>query len=387
MGRIEIRTDFAADAVAVAAGAGYALLAAGFMAEIGRRAADVVDVALEAGGMGHGLGFLQDRRVRTGLDDAALMERQRAEAARAEAAAAGGQAEFDLADRRDAAELFVRRMIGPAVGKTVDVIHLLLAQGLLRRVLHDEFALGIRLDEPLGAEGVGIAVLDGEALGVGAGVFLDLGIGREDDGGDGIVDGAGLVDGPVDVRDVLHVHAVVERVRDLHHGTLAHAVDQKIGLRIEQDRALALVRPVVVVRQPAQARLDAADDDGLAAIGPADEIAVDRHGIVGPLAHDATGGIGVGLPVGLGDGIVVDHRVHIPAHDQKAQAGFAESVDGGGVLPVRLGEDADLIPCVLQHARDDRMAERGVVDVAVADDIDEIALVPAAPGHIGTGDR
>ena len=84
---------------------------------------------------------------------------------------------------------------------------------------------------------------------------------------------------------------------------------------------------------------------------------------------------------------MVDHRVHIPAHDQKAQAGFAESVDGGGVLPVRLGEDADLIPCVLQHARDDRMAERGVVDVAVADDIDEIALVPAAPGHIGTGDR
>ena len=141
------------------------------------------------------------------------------------------------------------------------------------------------------------------------------------------------------------------------------------------------------MRKPAQACLDAADDDGLAAIGPADEIAVDRHGIVGPLAHDAAGGIGVGLPVGLGDGIVVDHRVHIPAHDQKAQAGFAESVDGGGVLPVRLGEDADLIPCVLQHARDDRMAERGVVDVAVADDIDEIALVPAAPGHIGTGDR
>ena len=86
-------------------------------------------------------------------------------------------------------------------------------------------------------------------------------------------------------------------------------------MRIEQDRALALVRPVVVVREPPQARLDAADDDGLAAVGPADEIAVDRHGVVGALTHDAAGGIGVGLPVGLGDSIVVDHRVHISAHD------------------------------------------------------------------------
>ena len=270
------------------------------LAEIRRRAADVVDVALEIGLARHEpSASCEDRRVRAGLDDAALMERQRAETARAEAAAAGRQAEFDLARSPGTPPSFsYARVIRPAVGKIVDVIHLLLRKRLLRRVLHDEFVLGIRLDEPLGAEGVGIAVLDGEALGVGAGVFLDLGIGREDDGGDGIVDGAGLVDGPVNVRDVLHVHAVVERVRNLHHGALAHAVDQKIGLRIEQDRALALVRPVVVVRQPAQARLDAADDDGLAAIGPADEIAVDRHGIVGPLAHDAAGGIGVGLPVG-----------------------------------------------------------------------------------------
>ena len=192
-----------------------------------------MDVALEAGGMGHGLGLLQDRRVRTGLDDAALMERQRAEAARAEAAAAGGQAEFDLRDGRNAAKLFVRRVERAAVRKIVDMIHFLLRKRLLRRVLDDKFMVAIRLDEPLGAEGVGVAVLDGKALGVDARIFLHIREGWEHNGGNRRVRLAGLIDRAVDIRDVLRVHAVVERVRDLDDGALSHAVDQKIGLRIE----------------------------------------------------------------------------------------------------------------------------------------------------------
>lgn len=86
------------------------------------------------------------------------------------------------------------------------------------------------------------------------------------------------------------------------------------------------------MRKPSQACLDAADDDGLAAVGAADEVAVDRHGVIGPLAHHAAGGIGVLLSVGLGDGVVVDHRVHIAAHDKKAQARFAEGVDRSGIF-------------------------------------------------------
>lgn len=141
------------------------------------------------------------------------------------------------------------------------------------------------------------------------------------------------------------------------------------------------------MRKPSKACLNAADDDGLAAVGAADEVAVDRHGVIGPLAHHAAGGIGVGFPVGLGDGVVVDHRVHIAAHDKKAQARFAEGVDRSGIFPVGLRDDADLIARVLQHARDDRVAERRVIDIAVADDIDKVALLPAAPLHIGAGNR
>ena len=91
--------------------------------------------------------------------------------------------------------------------------------------------------------------------------------------------------------------------------------------------------------------------------------------------------------VRFGDGIMIDHRIHIAAHDEKAQPRLAEDTDRVRVLPVRLGDDADLIARVLQHARNDRMAEGRVVDVAVADDIDEITLLPAAPVHIRAGDR
>ena len=111
-----------------------------------------------------------------------LMERQRAKAARAEAAPAGGQAEFDLRDGWNAAKFFVRRMERAAVWKIVDMIHLLLRKRLLRRVLDDEFMVAIRLNEPLGAEGVGVAVLDRKTLGVDARVFLHIREGRERNG-------------------------------------------------------------------------------------------------------------------------------------------------------------------------------------------------------------
>ena len=169
------------------------------------------------------------------------MERQRTEAARAEAAPAGGQAEFDLRDGRNAAKLFVRWVERAAVRKIVDMIHFLLRKRLLRRVLDDKFMVAIRLDEPLGAEGVGVAVLDGKALGVDARIFLHIREGRERDGRDGCIRLTGLIDCAVDIRDVLRVHAVVERVRDLDDGALSHAVDQKISLRIEQNRPLEFI--------------------------------------------------------------------------------------------------------------------------------------------------
>ena len=63
--------------------------------------------------------------MRAGLNDSALMERQRAEIAGAEAAAAGGQAELNLGNRGHAAQRFVARVIRAAVGKIVETVVLL----------------------------------------------------------------------------------------------------------------------------------------------------------------------------------------------------------------------------------------------------------------------
>ena len=87
------------------------LLFAGGLAEVCRGAADVMNVAFKIGILGHFFRFFQKRFVAAGLNDAALVERQRAEAACAEAPAAAGKTEFHFFNGGDAAEGFVIRVI------------------------------------------------------------------------------------------------------------------------------------------------------------------------------------------------------------------------------------------------------------------------------------
>ena len=136
------------------------------------------------------------------------------------------------------------------------------------------------------------------------------------------------------------------------------------------------------MREPPKACLNAADDDGGFFVALTDQIAVDRHGVVRALSGDAAGRVCVSFPVAAGDGIVVHHRVHVAAADQKAEPGLAQDGDGIGVFPVRLGDDADLVAVGPQNARDDRVSKRRMVNVRVADDIDKVALRPAAAVHI-----
>ena len=137
--------------------------------------------------------------------------------------------------------------------------------------------------------------------------------------------------------------------------------------------------------QPAQTRLNAADEDGNVLVGLTDKVAVDRGGVVRALAHDAAGGEGVGFPVVLGDGIVVDHGVHIATGDQKPQPGTAENVDGFGIFPIRLRDDAHIVAVAFQNPADDGVAEGWVIDVGVANDVHKIAGVPPAVKHFPSG--
>ena len=136
------------------------------------------------------------------------------------------------------------------------------------------------------------------------------------------------------------------------------------------------------MRKAAKRRLDAAEHDGHVLVRATDEVAIDHVRVVGAQAHLAAGGVEVlGAPV-LGNGVVVDHRVHVAAAYEKRQARLAQDGDARRVAPVWLRDDAHLVAVGLEHARDDGAGKGGVVDVGVAAHVHEVALVPAARGHV-----
>ena len=272
------------------------------------------------------------------------------------------------------------------VGELGHLVHLVGRQRRRWRVLHHIDVVGVGLYQAVSGDGVHILLLHVKAARV-----VELVGGKVVPAGQQVVvvdlvERAGAVDGTVDIGNLIDGQSGVERVGDLDNRVLAHAVDEDVGARVEQYRALELVLPVVVVGQATQARFDAADDDGGVLERLADEVAVDRDGTVGTAPLLATGGIGVGVAAVLGHRIVVDHGVHVAGADQKAQARLAEHRDAGGVGPVGLADDAHLVAVCIEHAADDGHAKAGVVHVGVAADVDKVALVPAACIHVGAAD-
>ena len=118
----------------------------------------------------------------------------------------------------------------------------------------------------------------------------------------------------------------------------------------------------------------------------ADEVTVDDRRVIRALPADTAGGEGVGFPMVMGNSIVIDHGVHIAAGNEKAKPRLPQRRDGVRIPPIRLGENADLVARVLQHPADDGVTKGRMIDIGVANDIDEIALTPTPGGHIAPGD-
>ena len=362
------------------------LLVAGRAAKVGRRSAHVVDIALKLGIAREQLGLAHDRVVAAHLQHAALVEGERAKRALAKAPAVGADGKLDLGKGRHAARRVVIGMPVACVGEFGHLVHLVGGERRRRRVLHHIDAVGVGLYQAMTGDGVHILLLHVKAARV-----VELVDGKVVPAGQQVVvvdlvERVGAVDGAVDIGDLIDGQACVERIGDLDDRVLAHAVDEDVGARVEQYRALELVLPVVVVGQAAQACLDAADDDGGILERLADEVAVDRDGAIGSAPLFATGSIGVGVAAVLGHRIVVDHGVHVAGADQKAQAWLAEHGDAGGVGPVGLTDNAHFVAVRVEHAADDGHAKAGMVHVGVAADVDKVALVPTACIHVGAAD-
>ncbi len=174
-----------------------------------------------------------------------------------------------------------------------------------------------------------------------------------------------------------------QTMRQLDQRTLGVAVDQEIGLGVDQRGATNLLGPVIVVGDAAQARLDAADDDGYTLERLARALGVDRHRAVGASTGGAVRRIGIvraQSPIG---GVAVHHRVHVPGGDAEKEVRPPEPPEVLGRGPVRLGDDADTKPLCLQQPPDDRHPEGGMVHIGIPGQDHDVATVPTEQVHLG----
>ena len=176
--------------------------------------------------------------------------------------------------------------------------------------------------------------------------------------------------------------SAAQAVCGLERCALAHAVDKNIRARVEKDAAAHLVVPVVVVREPAQRRLHAAEQDGDAGERLPRAVGVHGAGAVGPQPGLPARGIEILAAALFRRRVVRDHAVEIARADKNAQLRPPHGRERRGVVPRRLREHRHAVARVFQHPPDNGRAERRVIDISVARHEQYIVPVPAAREHI-----
>jgi hypothetical protein len=135
--------------------------------------------------------------------------------------------------------------------------------------------------------------------------------------------------GAAQVADLVDRFAPGQAVGEFDQRALGVAEQQQVGLRMGQDGAAHLVRPVVVVGDAAQGRLDAADHQRHVGEGFAGALRIDDHGAVGAAVGRGAGRVGVvGADLAV-RGVAVDHRIHVAGGDAEEQLGPAQALEVG----------------------------------------------------------
>ena len=176
-------------------------------------------------------------------------------------------------------------------------------------------------------------------------------------------------------------------MRDLDDGPFGVAVNQKVGTTIEQHRTAHLFRPVIVLGNAAQRRLDAANDDRRVLEGFATTLTVDDDGAVGAFSRRTARRVAVIVPNPPVRRVVVDHGIHVSGGNAEKQIWFSQGSEGVRAGPVWLRDDADAEALRLPEPPDNRHAETGMVNIGVARHHDDIAGIPAKRIHLPPGHR
>ncbi len=186
------------------------------------------------------------------------------------------------------------------------------------------------------------------------------------------------------VTDAGHRLALRQTMGHLNQRTFAVAEDQHVGFGIHQHRTTDGIRPVVVVRGTAQARLNATKDHRHVFPRLFTALGIGQGGAIRALARYVIRRIGVVMAQLAIGGVAVDHRVHVASGDAEEQIRFAEAHKVLFAVPVRLGNDADAEALSLQHTSADRHTEARVINIRIAGNQNDVAAVPAKLIHLFT---
>jgi hypothetical protein len=117
------------------------------------------------------------------------------------------------------------------------------------------------------------------------------------------------------IGDIGNALACCEPMRKLAHLPLGVAIDQKISLRIQQDRAAHLLRPIIKMRNAAQRCFNSADDDRHVLERFTNALRIDDDGAVRALAAGAVRSVGIIAADAPLRGVAVNHGVHVAGGD------------------------------------------------------------------------
>ena len=196
-----------------------------------------------------------------------------------------------LLDGGDAAEGVVHRMHLAHIGKLCNLVELFARKRHRGRVDHERVAPAALPQRPA-ADGVVLLVFELGRQRVGALVGADLLIRRTLH----MRIGADLRCArderrAADICQGVYLFTARKTPRDLARGGFAHAVDQQVRLCIKNQRTAHPVVPVIIVREPAQACFQTADDDGNVTESFARTVGVDDRRTVGTQSHTSPGAV------------------------------------------------------------------------------------------------
>jgi hypothetical protein len=137
--------------------------------------------------------------------------------------------------------------------------------------------------------------------------------------------------------------------------------------------------------KPAEAGLNAADDNGDVFINGAYALDITSKGPVGPEAGFTAGRIRVFRAPFFGGGITGNHGIKIARPNKEGQAGTAQNGVRNRIFPIGLGDDPHPEPIGLQKTADQCRRKRRMIYIGVSGHKDKITFLPAPLLQTGTG--